>query len=44
MHECVNFLLPIQDLEYFPGFEKQQLIQYCELYLTRLETKLDHDH
>jgi hypothetical protein len=44
MHEHVNFQLSIQDLEYFLGFEKQQLIQYCELYLTRLEAKLAIDH
>jgi hypothetical protein len=43
MHEHVKFLLSIQDLEYFLGFEKQQLIQSCELYLTRLEAKApDH--
>jgi hypothetical protein len=30
--------------EYFLGFEKQQLIQSCELYLTRLEAKLALDH
>jgi hypothetical protein len=44
MHEHVNFLLSIQDVEYFLGFEKQQLIQSCELYLTRLEAKLALDH
>jgi hypothetical protein len=40
----VNLLLPIQDLEYFLDFEKQQLIHSCELYLTRLKAKLALDH
>jgi hypothetical protein len=40
----VNLLLPILGLRIFFGFEKQQLIQYCELYFTRLEAKLNIDH
>jgi hypothetical protein len=40
----VNLLLPILGLRIFSSFEKQQLIQYFELYLTRLETKLALDH
>jgi hypothetical protein len=44
MHEHVNFLLSIQDLEHFLGFEKQQLIQSRELYLTKLEAKLALGH
>jgi hypothetical protein len=40
----VNLLLPILGLRIFFGFEKQQLIQSCELYLTRLEAKLALDH
>jgi hypothetical protein len=40
----VNLLLPLKDLEKFPIFQKQQLIQSCELYLTKLEAKLALDH
>ena len=40
----VNLLLPLKDLEYFLLFPKQQLVQPCELYLTKLEAKLDLDH
>jgi hypothetical protein len=40
----INLLLPTQDLEYFLGLEKQQLIQTCDLYLTRLDAKLALDH
>jgi hypothetical protein len=40
----VNLLLPILGLRIFSDFEKQQLIQSCELYLTRLEAKLTLDH
>jgi hypothetical protein len=39
-HEHVDLMLPFRDLEYFLLSQKQQLIQFCELYLTRLETKL----
>jgi hypothetical protein len=40
----VNLLLPLKDLEKFLIFQKQQLIQSCELYLTKLEAKLALDH
>jgi hypothetical protein len=40
----VNLLLPLKDLEKFLIFQKQQLIQSCELYLIKLEAKLALDH
>jgi hypothetical protein len=40
----VNLLLPLKDLEKFLIFQKQQLIQSGELYLTKLEAKLALDH
>jgi hypothetical protein len=33
--------IEILDLELFSGLKKQQLIEFCELYLTSLEAKLD---
>jgi hypothetical protein len=40
----VNSQLPNRDLELFSASSKEQLIQYWELYLTRLEAKLALDH